>query len=149
MRQFYCFLFQIRKRNGEIAPNIYHKSGRLLQQFAVDAYCKIHQNRLRHFFYLIHSWVRKQQSHIRAELYQGLRDAFVAGDSDASRIGRRIVLPSSITGSPRHMQQLYQDSMAIVRRFGKPDLFITMTCNSNWIEIKGICFIVFICREFT
>uniref|UniRef100_A0A914Z2E1 Helitron helicase-like domain-containing protein n=1 Tax=Panagrolaimus superbus TaxID=310955 RepID=A0A914Z2E1_9BILA len=33
------------------------------------------------------------------------------------------------------MEQLYQDAMAIVRRFGKPDLFITMTCNPNWKEI--------------
>jgi hypothetical protein len=33
------------------------------------------------------------------------------------------------------MNQLYQDSMALVRKFGKPDLFITMTCNPNWREI--------------
>jgi hypothetical protein len=33
------------------------------------------------------------------------------------------------------MQQLYQDSMAIVRHFGKPVLFITFTANPNWIEI--------------
>ncbi len=25
--------------------------------------------------------------------------------------------------------------MAFVRKFGKPDLFITMTCNPNWLEI--------------
>ncbi|RKP15857.1 hypothetical protein ROZALSC1DRAFT_31933, partial [Rozella allomycis CSF55] len=34
------------------------------------------------------------------------------------------------------MLQLYQDSMAIVREFGKPDLFITVTCNPSWPEIK-------------
>lgn len=34
------------------------------------------------------------------------------------------------------MYQLYQDAMAIVRKFGKPDLFITFTCNPNWIEIQ-------------
>ena len=37
-----------------------------------------------------------------------------------------IILPS----------QHYQDSMAIVREFGKPDLFITMTCNPQWREIQ-------------
>jgi ATP-dependent DNA helicase PIF1 len=26
--------------------------------------------------------------------------------------------------------------MALVRKFGKPDLFITMTSNPNWEEIK-------------
>jgi hypothetical protein len=25
--------------------------------------------------------------------------------------------------------------MALVRKFGKPNLFITMTCNPNWPEI--------------
>ena len=33
------------------------------------------------------------------------------------------------------MYQLYQDAMAIVRYFGKPDLFITFTCNPKWPEI--------------
>lgn len=35
------------------------------------------------------------------------------------------------------MNANYQDSMAIVRRFGKPDLFVTMTCNPNWEEISA------------
>ena len=34
------------------------------------------------------------------------------------------------------MIQKYQDSMTIAYNFGKPDLFITMTCNPNWKEIK-------------
>ena len=34
------------------------------------------------------------------------------------------------------MMQNYQDAMAILRMKGKPDLFITMTCNPNWREIK-------------
>lgn len=34
------------------------------------------------------------------------------------------------------MAKLYQDNMAIVRKFGRPDLFITFTCNPNWKEIK-------------
>jgi hypothetical protein len=34
------------------------------------------------------------------------------------------------------MQQNYQDAMAIVRKYGKPDLFITFTCNPRWKEIE-------------
>lgn len=34
------------------------------------------------------------------------------------------------------MRQLYQDSVAIVGKHRKPDLFITMTCNPQWREIK-------------
>jgi hypothetical protein len=33
------------------------------------------------------------------------------------------------------MQQNYQDAMAVVRKHGKPDLFITFTCNPNWKEV--------------
>jgi hypothetical protein len=49
--------------------------------------------------------------------------------------GTPVILPSSFLGSPRNMQQNYQDAMAIVRKYGKPDLFITMTCNPKWKEI--------------
>jgi len=52
------------------------------------------------------------------------------------RIGKMIILPSTFIGSPRNMLQNYQDSMAIVSKFGKPDLFITMTCNPKWREIE-------------
>jgi len=34
------------------------------------------------------------------------------------------------------MLQHYQDAMAIVRKYGKPNIFITITCNPNWREIK-------------
>ena len=34
------------------------------------------------------------------------------------------------------MHQLNQDAMAIVRSLSKPDLFVTFTCNPNWIEIQ-------------
>ena len=33
------------------------------------------------------------------------------------------------------MNSRYQDAMAIVRVKGKPDLFVTFTCNPKWLEI--------------
>jgi len=33
------------------------------------------------------------------------------------------------------MKQLYQDAMSITRKCGKPDLFITFTCNPIWPEL--------------
>ena len=56
-------------------------------------------------------------------------------DDVKKTIGRKI-LSSSFTGSPRWFSGKFQDSMAIVREHSKPDLFITMTCNPNWKEIK-------------
>jgi hypothetical protein len=53
-----------------------------------------------------------------------------------SNIGRRIILPSSFKGEPRNMHQSYQNAMALIRKYEKPDLFITFTCIVNWIEIQ-------------
>jgi hypothetical protein len=50
--------------------------------------------------------------------------------------GQHIILPSTHIGSDQNMLQLYQDSMAICRAFCKPDIFLTMTANPNWIEIQ-------------
>ncbi|KAF2864244.1 hypothetical protein K470DRAFT_209067, partial [Piedraia hortae CBS 480.64] len=46
-------------------------------------------------------------------------------------------LPSSYTRGDQHVRKLYQDSMEIVRCFGKPSLFITMTANPQWPGIVG------------
>ncbi|CAJ0641618.1 4542_t:CDS:2 [Entrophospora sp. SA101] len=85
------------------------------------------------------NYLKFNQKQLRSELYSGLQDAVHAQDSmlESSNIGQQIILPSSFTGGPRQMHQLYQDGMAIVRVFGKPDLFITMTCNPQWPEITN------------
>ena len=124
MREFYAFRIQFRESEGKLLL----QGGRLFQQFVVDAYAAIEHNNL--------NFLRTHQSDLRADLYQGLEDAIVAGDTDASAVGRRFVLPSSFTGGPRNMMQHYQDAMAICRYLGPPDLFITFTCNPNWPEIK-------------
>jgi len=36
------------------------------------------------------------------------------------------------------MGQLYQDAMARVCKFGKPDFFLTFTCNPKWKEIIDV-----------
>ena len=109
--------------------NVLHRMGRLFQQYIVDMYSKVEAARL--------SYIRFHQNKLRTELYQGLADAVQGYDGkvDGSQIGKKVILPSSFTGSARYQHQLYQDAMAIVRRYGKPDLFITFTCNPQWPEI--------------
>ena len=105
--------------------------GNLFQQFVVDAWASIEQSTL--------NWVKNHQKELRSDVYSGLRDA-VLGDRDnnlnLAEHGQRIILPSSFQGGERHMTQLFQDAMAIVRTFGKPDIFLTMTANPNWPEIQ-------------
>lgn len=51
-------------------------------------------------------------------------------------IGTRTYLPQSHKGSPRYFTQLFQDAMTIVMKVGRPSLFVTVTCNPQWPEIK-------------
>ncbi|UYV67933.1 hypothetical protein LAZ67_5002532 [Cordylochernes scorpioides] len=102
--------------------------GKLTQQFIVDAYVKIEANRL--------NYVRMNQKDLRVEDYcvvqQHLENRAI---QNGIPIGKMVILPSSFEGSPRNMQQRYQDAMAIVEKHGKPDLFVTMTCNPKWKDI--------------
>ena len=78
------------------------------------------------------------QAKLRTDLYSGLSETFTKNDGlNATDIGKTYLLPSSFTGSPRHMHQLYQDAMSLIRAHGKPDYFITMTCNPAWPEITN------------
>jgi hypothetical protein len=100
---------------------------RLYQEWVVDQYSKVEGQRLR--------WVGLNQTTLCGDQYKRMIDAMQQDGANSTNFGRMVVLPASFAGSPRHMNQLYQDSMALVRKFGKPDLFITMTCNPNWPEI--------------
>ncbi|XP_050233165.1 uncharacterized protein LOC126681661 [Mercurialis annua] len=123
-REYYCYKLQIRDAEFPILL----LADRLLQQYAVDMYIKIETTRL--------DYIRREQSQIRAELYSGIVDSIIAGETRADQVGKRLVLPASFIGGPRDMRRRYMDAMALVQRFGKPDLFITMTCNPEWEEIK-------------
>lgn len=101
----------------------------LFHQYIVDMYVKIESERLR--------FIRFNQVKLRSEEYIHLRDAVMGNaDMNAEDIGNTFILPSTFTGSPRHMQEYIQDAMTFVRAYGRPDLFITFTCNPNWTEIK-------------
>lgn len=125
MREYYCYRIHYRENEGDTL----FRGGRLYQQYLVDAYTAIEEQRLR--------WLRNNQSELRVELYNNLCDAVTRGDTNAEAIGQRIVLPSTFTGGPRYMVQNYQDAMALCRTFGNPDLFITFTANPKWPEVDA------------
>jgi len=83
-------------------------------------------------------FIRENQRQLRYDLYNGLQDALNASDIFGNDIGQKMILPSSFQGGERTMGQLYQDAMARVRKFGKPNLFITFTYNLKWKEITNV-----------
>ncbi|CAN6821228.1 unnamed protein product [Brassica oleracea] len=108
IRQYYASQIETRLNQGMTLI----KGGRLLDQFVVDVYTAIKKDRLR--------WARNNQD----------------GDTDAKIIGQRFILPPSFTGGPRYLVEKYHDAMAICREYENPDLFITITTNPSWREIK-------------
>ncbi|XP_063995624.1 uncharacterized protein LOC135172981 [Diachasmimorpha longicaudata] len=96
-------------------------------------FAKVQSERLR--------FIRYNQAKLRSEEYIHLRDA-VAGNIDGNLnpndIGKSFILPSSYIGGPLNMQKYIQDAMTYVRHYGRPDLFITFTCNPNWQEIQTL-----------
>ena len=117
-QQFYRY--RLHPRNGERSVLFYAK--RLFQQYVVDVFASCEKNRL--------NWFRSIQRNIRADAYRGLMDAMAVTDHlNPADQGRQVILPASFTSGDRFMQKCYQDSMTIVRKLGKPDLFITFTAN--------------------
>ena len=119
---FYRFRFMERKEES----NHIFRSGLLFQKYAVDMYCKVLAQNLR--------WHRKNQDKLRAATYQNIREAQQYGTED-TRIGQKIILPATVRGSDRHVKKKFLDFMAIVREYGPPTFFFTMTCNPEWPEI--------------
>ncbi|XP_054706622.1 uncharacterized protein LOC129216433 [Uloborus diversus] len=129
--QFYSHRVSIRQEYFN--PVLYGR--KLFQQYLVDSYVKVEGNRL--------SYLRNNQKKLRVETYMGLADhIYRAAEKTGAKPGIPIILPSTFIGSQRCMQQNYQDAMAIVRDFGKPDLFLTFTCNPKWTEITQNLFLV-------
>ena len=93
----------------------------------VDLYATIESQQL--------SYLRFNQKKLRADSYASIQTALGRNDFDAANTGK-IVLPSTFIGGDRFMQGLLQDSMAIVRHFGKPTIFLTYTTNPTCPEIK-------------
>lgn len=46
-----------------------------------------------------------------------------------------VILPFLFVNSQRYLHEYTQDAFRYVRNYGRPDLFITMTCNPDWPEI--------------
>jgi len=103
------------------------KGGRLFQQLVCDAWASIDQSNL--------IWAANNQTRLRADLYQGLRDCMGHdGHQDMNQVGK-VILLSTHKGGTCYMQQLLQDSLAVCCEYRKPDLFLTMTANESWPEI--------------
>jgi len=84
------------------------------------------------------SYIRNNQKKLRVDNFCNLQMSLDAGITKGLNKGKRVIFPSTFVGSPWYMDQLYFDSMAICSHVGFPNLFITLTCNPNWLEIRRL-----------
>ncbi|UYV66707.1 hypothetical protein LAZ67_4002638 [Cordylochernes scorpioides] len=123
---FYGYFIMVRRNS----PNVIVQFGQLFHQFLVDMYAKVESERLR--------YITLHQRNLRAESYIHLRDALSTdANINPNSLGQRIILPSSFVNSPRYLAEYTQDAFCYVRKFGRPDLFITFTSNPSWEEISA------------
>ncbi len=102
------------------------KLGRLGQEYTVDGWSRIEEERL--------NYIRYNQGKLLRTAKRKEIDETIAGEG-GSKAGK-IYLPSSYTGGPRYMALQYQNAMATVNRRGKPSFFVTITTNPKWKEIQ-------------
>ncbi|UYV61785.1 hypothetical protein LAZ67_1006539 [Cordylochernes scorpioides] len=119
------YAYRMMARAGEF--NSLLRYGMITNQFWVDMYAKVESERL--------SFIRRNQKKLRTENYIHLQDALRA-DENLANIGQIVILPSSFTGGPCYLHERTQDAMTYVRSYGRPQLFITFTCNPQWKEIQ-------------
>lgn len=97
----------------------------LFNQFLVDMCAKVESERL------LYLWTHQKE--LRAENYVHLQDALRREDS-VDQLGQKVIVPISFTGGPRYMHSPTQDAFCYVRKFGRPDIFITITTNPKCPE---------------
>ena len=111
------YKYRLMQRPGE--TNHFLLAGRLFQEFVCVNFAKSQQQ--------LFNYLEMNQDKLRSEVYKNVADHISRNDVEKKDLGKQIILPASHIGSPRYMHARYQDAMAVVRKYGKPDLFITMT----------------------
>ena len=101
--QYYSYYLQIRDL-GKITINNYCQ---LFKLYVTDMWCKIELQRL--------SFLSFSRKYVLSVIK--LFDAFMSDKSGLSNIGKRIILPSSFKGGPRHLYKLFQSSIELYRNF--------------------------------
>lgn len=121
-------LYMIQRRVE--GPSHLQSCGSLTAEFWCDVWAQVESSKL--------GYLRqpKPQASIRCcrsnEVWDCLRDG-----GDLAMLGTPVIMPASFVGSAQWYRALYHDAMALPAHFGRPDVFLTMTCNPKWSEITG------------
>jgi len=65
-------------------------------------------------------------------------DSLASGEVRGLNAGKRVILSKDFPGSDSDVQCRSKDAMELVATYGRPDYFVTMTCNPYWPEITEL-----------
>lgn len=84
------------------------------------------------------NYISRNQKRLMSDDYIYLRDASNQDRNiDPSNINQCEILSSLFTGYRVIYMKKTQDAMIYVQSYGRPDIFVTLICNSKLAEIKG------------
>lgn len=117
--------------------NLFHATLRgdcVFQQYFLDQSCQAGSKRL--------EYLRRNQVSLRAADYTSLCERLVyPGNTDnkvnAVRVGHLFVLPSAYLGEDRYMRQNMHEKVSTSKIVCWPNIFLTMTCISQWPDIEN------------
>ncbi|KAI1723705.1 hypothetical protein DdX_03876 [Ditylenchus destructor] len=120
--------------NGETGPLDIHNSNfnpvhfgeKLLHQWGVDMWTRIEGDLL--------EFQKKKNSSMKSAKAANVEQSFV--DEETDDIARKHILYSDYPGSIKYYQEQFRKSMIMAKRFGPPDLFITITFGSDNEDLK-------------
>lgn len=145
------YINKVDNKNAKLTQNKYvrclllseprfHDFGKLSEEWLVDMYCRIEEERLRFVSNMQNQSsmrlapLHELQDNVETSARQIITDETVQGEGGV--VPGRIYLPNTFTGGPRYMKTKYMDAIALVNRLGTPSFFLTITCNPKWIEIQ-------------
>ena len=100
----------------------FFKYGRLAEQWMLDM------------------WARNEQHNVRSWMSPHIQDKLRRQAEAHGRlhVEGKIYLPNSIPGCHAYQRRFFHDALHLSRSRGPSHLFVTMTCNPNWPEVRAL-----------
>jgi len=92
--------------------------------------------------HVLDMWSRNEQQAARVwkspAIQSRIRAFIQRTNGSAALYADKVYLPASVPGSFRYQQRFFHDAIYIASRMGNPHLFITMTANPQWPEVRQL-----------
>jgi hypothetical protein len=123
---------QVRNKKGKlISVNRFQLMSRLGQTYLVDNVSRAIDYRL--------AWHKRHQDDIfgisKNPTLQSPQESIDDEKENDDIDNEQSFLGQSFHGSRRHLRSLSANALSIVSEYGRPSIFITLTCNAYWPEI--------------